>query len=377
MTAVSVPAANAHTAPEVWERNLWLRVRWGALALLGFLAFPVAALPQVGPVAVPFLAVFALAYARVIWRNTPVPHQNRAPCALAVTLLTGAAAIPLLGNDWLSGFGFYAAVLLLISFNRRWQLLIWISIPLALAVIGLAVFSASPSSMLVMIVLLALVIGLIMAVLRQLHTEVALRNARADLARLAVANERMRIARDVHDILGQHLSAVVLKSELAAGNPETARQEMLEVAAIAREALAEVRAAVSGYRRSSLAVEAQSARALLDAADVDVTVHGSLEGLPEEVDQVAAWVVREATTNVIRHARASTCEIKILRPEDDSVILEIRNDGVGASRESSASWGNGLNGLAERVSSIGGVLDTRVESGWFTVRAELPQRVAA
>lgn len=354
----------------VWERRLWLRVRWYALALLAFMAYP--ATSKVDLQAIIGLGVFTIAYVQVIWRNTPVAHRNRAPCGLTLALVAGAADIPLLGSDWLSGYGFFAAILFLISFDSRWQRLVWVGIPTVLVIVGIVGLSAPLHKMLTLVVLLFLVIGILLAGFRMLHTEIELRDGRAELARLAVENERIRIARDVHDILGQHLSAVVVKSEVAAHQPTIAQREMLEVAAIAREALAEVRAAISGYRRASLAVEAQSAHALLDAAGVELELSGSFDDLPDPIDQVAAWVLREATTNVVRHAQAKNCRIELSRL-DDEVVLEIRDDGVGVAGESEVSWGGGLTGLAERVTLAGGALRTHTtDDGWFAVRAVLP-----
>ena len=353
----------------LWERRLWLRVRWYALALLAFMAYP--ATSKVDLPAIIGLCVFTVAYVRVIWRNTPVAHRNQSPCWLALALAAGAADIPALGSDWLSGYGFFAAILLLISFDPRWQRRIWVGVPTVLLIVGIFGLRAPGHKMLTLVVLLLLAISILLAGFRMLHTEIELRNGRAELARLAVENERMRIARDVHDILGQHLSAVVIKSELAARQPANAQREMLEVAAIAREALAEIRAAICGYRRTSLAVEAQAARALLDAAGVDVELSGSFDELPDAVDEVAGWVLREATTNVIRHAQATKCRIELSRLDDD-VVLEIRDDGVGVAGGSDVSWGNGLTGLGERVSLAGGALRTHTDEGWFAVRAVLP-----
>lgn len=362
----------ASAEASVLERRLWLRVRWYGLALLVFMAYP--ATSHIDLAAFLGLCVFMIAYVWVIWQNTPVPHRNRARCALLLALVAGSADIPLLGSDWLSGFGFFASILLLINFDARWQRLVWVGTPAVLMTVGFVCLRAPASKMLTLVVLLLVVIGIQVAAYRMLHTEVELRNDRAELARLAVENERMRIARDVHDTLGQHLSAVVVKSELAARRPTIAQREMLEVAAIAREALSETRAAISGYRRASLAVEAQSARALLDAAGVDLELHGPFEGLPEPVDEVAGWVLREATTNVVRHAQATNCRIELSRLNAD-VVLEIRDDGVGVTGDSDMPWGGGLTGLAERVALAGGELHTRTESGWFAVRAVLPEPV--
>src|SRR2546430_17654531 len=150
----------ASRAPEVSERRLWVRLRLIALSLLGFLAYPAAAWPRVSPVAFLFLATFAGAYVWVVWRNTPAPHRNRAPCALLLALAAGAAAVPFLGSDWLSGYGFFASVILMINFASRWHRAVWVGVPLLLMTVGLVGLRAEVYSMLTLFVLLIIVIGL-------------------------------------------------------------------------------------------------------------------------------------------------------------------------------------------------------------------------
>jgi two-component system sensor histidine kinase DesK len=362
--------------PERWRQRLWMRVRLFCLSCLGFLAYPAGAWSRTDRAAYVVLGVFALAYAWVIWRNTPVPQTNRAPRALLIAIACGAALLPELGSDWLSGLGFYVSVMLLISLGQRWQRTILFGLPIASIGIGLVYPRETPATLLTIAVQLLIVTGILIAVFRQLRTETELRAARAELAQLAVINERIRIARDVHDILGQRLSAVVLKADLAAQRSTPPHPEMLEVAAIGREALGEMRAAISGYRRASLVVEVQSATALLSAAGVHAVVIGELKGLPQRIDETAAWLVREAAINVIRHANAANCEVEI-QAGDTMVVLEVRDDGVGAMSSEAPAWGSGLTGLAERVALIGGEVQVSNRSAWFTVRAELPRATSA
>jgi two-component system sensor histidine kinase DesK len=198
-----------------------------------------------------------------------------------------------------------------------------------------------------------------------------LSEARDELARNAVAAERVRFARDLHDLLGHSLSLIALKSELAGRlverDPARARAEMADVEAAARRALAEVRDAVSGYRTVSLAQALAEARSALSAAGIALRAP-SLAELPATVDAVLGWVVREATTNVLRHSAARTVTVE-LDVRDGEVALTVADDGRGAS----APRGAGLSGLAERVEALGGQLATGAgPGGGFRLTATVP-----
>ncbi|MFC3519494.1 sensor histidine kinase [Streptomonospora nanhaiensis] len=209
--------------------------------------------------------------------------------------------------------------------------------------------------------------------------------ARDAQARLAVSEERLRFSRDMHDLLGHSLSALAVKSELAARlaerDPQRAASEMTAVQHLARDALREVRAAVSGYREVDLAAEAASVQAVLTAAGVRCTVTGADLDLPSAQRAVASWVVREGTTNVLRHSSARSCSV-VLRRGADTLVVEVHNDGVpnganqGANRGQGGSapeYGNGLSGLTERVAAAGGALTaTHTGGGGFLLRAVLP-----
>ncbi|TDC90651.1 sensor histidine kinase [Actinomadura sp. 7K507] len=197
--------------------------------------------------------------------------------------------------------------------------------------------------------------------------------ARDALARLAVTEERLRFSRDLHDLLGHSLSLIAVKSELAIRMTETdparAGAEMADVRNTAREALREVRAAVSGYREVELDVELAGARAVLEAAGIRCEA-GELPGaLPPEVRAVLAWVIREGTTNVIKHSQAARCAVS-LTSYGDSVALEMRNDGASGG---DGTDGSGLTGLAERVAVLGGEITAgRHGRGDFVLRADIP-----
>lgn len=235
--------------------------------------------------------------------------------------------------------------------------------------------------------LTTLSLGLFMYALRHARMLVQqLCEARGEVARLAAADERLRIARDLHDLLGRSLSLIVLKSELARRvgerdgdrDVERALAEVRDIEAVARESLADVRAAISGYRRRGLAEELDGARTVLTAAGVEVVVRMSAEPLPDAVDGLFGWAVREGVTNVVRHARAGKVTITAGRDRDDAA-LEIVDDGRDAE-EATAGPGNGLSGLSERAAAAGGTVDAGPRDGGgfrLAVRVPLPPVAAA
>jgi two-component system sensor histidine kinase DesK len=184
-----------------------------------------------------------------------------------------------------------------------------------------------------------------------------LRQTRAELARVAVAEERLRIARDLHDLLGHSLSLITLKAELSrrmiATDAESATREMTELETVARQSLSDVREAVAGYRQPDLATELGAARQLLAAAGLDcqITSPAGLS-LPSDTDIVLAWAVREGVTNVVRHARATSAAVRITTA-GHGVMAEITDDGRG---HGPGPAGSGLAGLGERVRQLGGSL---------------------
>ena len=196
------------------------------------------------------------------------------------------------------------------------------------------------------------------------RTNRALQAARQELAVLAVAEERNRIARDLHDTLGHSLSVIALKSELARrilpDDPVRAASEMADVERVSREALASVRETVSGYRQPSLAIELAGARAALTAAGISASVEPAPDGLPRDVDTVLGWAVREGVTNVLRHSEASNARIRVLS-DGAFRAVEVTDDGRGRPDAPPAAGpprpGVGLAGLRERAARLGGSVD--------------------
>ncbi|WP_344327272.1 sensor histidine kinase [Streptomyces macrosporus] len=207
--------------------------------------------------------------------------------------------------------------------------------------------------------------------------------ARETQARLAVAEERLRFGRDLHDVLGRNLSVIALKSELAVqlaqrGSP-SAVDQMVEVQRIARESQREMREVVRGYREADLHTELVGARGVLGAAGIDCRIEDSGSGkLPEPLQSALGWVVREGTTNVLRHADARWCVVRLrIGPGDGPAELVMENDGVSPSRASTGG-GSGLAGLRERLAELGGTLvDERCDGGTFRLTARVPRRPAA
>lgn len=184
----------------------------------------------------------------------------------------------------------------------------------------------------------------------------ALVEARAEVARLASEAERTRIARDLHDLLGHSLTAITVKSNLARRLASgAALDEIAEVEQLSRQALADVRAAVDGYREVTLAGELARGRELLRAAGVAADLPTALDRVDGAHQELFGWVVREGVTNVVRHARATRCSVTLA-----DTAVEVRDDGIGGP----ATWGSGLAGLRERVAVAGG----RVEAGPLSLR---------
>jgi two-component system, NarL family, sensor histidine kinase DesK len=209
--------------------------------------------------------------------------------------------------------------------------------------------------------------------------------SRAVQARLSVAEERLRFARDLHDVLGRNLSLIAVTSELAAqlarrGDEEAAAGHMVEVRRVAHESLREMRAVVSGYRTADLGTELAGAQDVLRSAGVRCRIIGDAAGLPADVQAALGWVVREGTTNVIRHSDATACTID-LRVADSpgtghTVTLRMDNDRVRSL--DAGAGGTGLRGLSERLAGLGGSITAQhPRSGHFRLEASLPASGAA
>ncbi len=221
-------------------------------------------------------------------------------------------------------------------------------------------------------------LGLLFAAFgRNIDTIAELRAAREEIARLAVSEERLRFARDLHDLLGHSLSLITLKSELAGRllttSPQRAATEVRDIEGVARQALREVRDAVAGYRQPTLGEELAGAQEMLEAAGIACRIENGAGELDNTTDAVLAWTVREGVTNVIRHSQATRCEIRLSR-DGEKVSAEVTDDGESSGREGIVP-GSGLSGLAERVAANGGEWEAGpLAEGGFRLRVSLPPR---
>ena len=189
-----------------------------------------------------------------------------------------------------------------------------------------------------------------------------LRMANQEIEHLAKVAERERIARDLHDVLGHTLSVIILKSELAGKlidrDPERAKAEIGDVERTSREALTEVRSTIRGYHARNLAAELKQAKATLETAGLSVTAESTEVGLTPAQESVVALILREAVTNVVRHARARRCSLR-LAPVNGNCRLEVQDDGRGGIQVE----GNGLRGMRERIEALGGTLQRETRAG--------------
>ncbi|MFD0550586.1 sensor histidine kinase [Streptomyces rectiviolaceus] len=307
------------------------------------------------------LTAFVLCYLSLVFRYTARVLDWR------VVRVTGGALLALavllsfaFGTAWL-GLFVYVAVSAGAVLPLRQSA--WVIPAVTGVMIAIGLRTDSVEDLLGSLAVLTLLVGFAMTGVRELvRTTIQLRQARATVAQLAANEERLRLARDLHDLLGHSLSLITLKSELAGrmlpAHPDKAAQQVADIEQVSRQALVDVREAVSGYRRRTLAGELAGARTALTAAGVEADV--PLEApavLPADEGETAlAWALREAVTNVVRHSGARRCTVAFTARHtlDGPVIeLSVEDDGRGGS----AAPGNGLTGLTERVEAVGGVLD--------------------
>lgn len=331
----------------------WLPYVW--LAWLGFLFVPWA----YGPVSAATLTATLLAtllflplYFRCYWAQAAEGGM-----IIAAIAALGAVLIPF--NSSGGGIIIYAGAFAGYHFRPRTACLVIAGLGLlSIAVYALAGFSPiqwfwAPT--------VTIMVGLANVWGAERHRQqCALRRSQEEVRRLAATAERERIARDLHDLLGHTLTLISVKAELAARLAERdlpdAGREIRELEGIAREALAQVRHAVGGYRSDGIGGEIVSARLALRTAGIefDVDAAGGVDTGGQ--DTTLALVVREAVTNVVRHANARHCRVA-LRNENAAVVLEVSDDGRGGW----VAAGNGIRGMRERLRAVGGTL--RLDSG--------------
>ncbi|MCR3751567.1 sensor histidine kinase [Lentzea californiensis] len=311
---------------------------------------------------------------RVFSRPGADLRSSRAYLALGAMVLLVYVPMPFFPAAWPGMPGFLAGSALLVLPNRvRW--LAFGAVVLSNGLIQSFYVPTLPLIGQAYYVVGATVSGLVVYGLSRLPTLVRqLETARSELAELAVSQERLRFARDLHDLLGFSLSAITLKVELArkliGEHTDRALRELAEILGIAREALTDVRAVASSYRELSLSEEIESARSVLTAAGVAATIETCHPDLSPRSRTVLATVLREGVTNLLRHSNATRCAITI-RGTDELVSIDIVNDGAPA--EVSADRGSGLTNLATRTTAIGGsLLAQTAPGGTYRLHAEIP-----
>lgn len=373
MTTFAEPAT-AQRLPRMRARSAW----WVANVWLLFLLFPLASVitadtsqpRKIGGYVL--LAVFAAVYASsnrlLVCRELGLPLPGRRlfgidldvsmPWLVAlVSVAVAACAVagwPMVGvTPFIVAFG---------MFHFSWPGAIAVFLA-TLTTAFVAPLIAGHLDDLWFFSVLVLCVG-VAGVLFRLSEEHAL-DVRAMETQLAVSGERERVARDVHDVLGHSLTAVILKTQVVSRMIDrngalddkalaVVREQVGEIDTISRRALAEIRATVGGLRSADLGDELAAARAVLADAGVALTVDGNASSVPDAKRSVLGWVVRESVTNIVRHARATSCEISL----GTGVMLTVTDDGVGLG---DATEGNGLTGLRERLHEAG--LSLRVEAG--------------
>jgi two-component system sensor histidine kinase DesK len=300
------------------------------------------------------MAVFLVVYFRSYW------VCNRPLYGYALTMaLIGAIVTPY--NPWASSYFIYAAATIasLAYAKRAWRILGFFVVAIALYAWLLHI---TPYAWITGIVFSALVGALRIRNVEMETHNAHLRLAHDEVERLAKVAERERIARDLHDVLGHTLSVIVLKSELASRLAQRdvtrAVAEIADVERIARESLSELRQAIAGYRATGIVAEVERARGVLETAGLRVDCDVANVRLPPRYEGVLTLAIREAVTNIVRHAGASSCRL-LLAQTSRECRFEIADDGRGGP----SMEGSGLGGMRERVESLGGTLVRDVAHG--------------
>jgi len=332
------------------------------------------------------VALFFIVYLWASWRRaqyliatSSLPEHAEASTWLIIAVLTMLSLVIVLlgGNEW-QGLIFFTCGYVGGSLSVRWT--IFTATMLALLATGIGWLTGYGLPDLVQtIVFVPAIILITRIVMWSITTSWQLHAAREEITRLAVETERLRIARDLHDLLGHNLSLIALKSELAKRlmnvAPERAIIEISDVEHVARTTLQEVREAVSAFRQPTLKSELSAAQQILAAAGIAYHFDGAesmMDALPTTIEAVLSWTVREGVTNVIRHSRARECTIRVTRNADE-IGIEVIDDGVGTFASNSESGGNGLRGLTERVETLGGRCEAiSREEGGFLLAVSVP-----
>ena len=333
---------------------------------------------SVGAVALSVALIVALMVMQLLW-YTRDAGPLRSPIGYAILCAQACLVyLPMLlyGQAWVGMPGFLAGSVLLVLR----PVVAWPAFAAVVASVGALQwsFTAQPVDMLFSSVS-TVTTGLVVYGLSRLSTLVVeVQSSRAEIARMAVLRERLRFARDLHDLLGYSLSVITLKIELThrllEKSPKEAGDQLLEILEISRLALSDARTVASGYRELSLEEECRSAVSVLAAADIAVRLDSDHTDLPVQASTVLATVLREGVTNLLRHSKAKKCEITI-RQTHDNASIEIANDDLQPQPKNRDEGGRGLHNLSVRAKEIGGSVTVEQEQSTFRLRAEVPLRV--
>ncbi len=334
---------------------------WFPIVNLVWLIWMAAAPWMLGPVrpSVVVLTYASMALFLVLYQRAWFGPRARLPLHIAGIAVLGLAIL-FVNSSW--SYVIYAGSLIPFAV-RGWRAAAWVALLLvAFYVAAIASGFYTPLLTASCIVTTAVIVVLNAVFRVNGERDAALRLTQDEVRRLATTAERERIGRDLHDLLGHTLSLVAIKSELARRlvhrDPAAAERELVDIEGVARQALADVREAVTGMRAAALAAELASARAMLDAGDVRLDVAGVEAPLQPAVEAAFALGLREAITNVHRHAGATRVEVRLVAG-DRTAELRVRDDGRGGA----ATRGNGLAGMEERLVALGGRLSLTSERG--------------
>jgi two-component system sensor histidine kinase DesK len=332
--------------------------RGGVRGLVGFLATLV------------FAVVYLGVFVTMRWRRMGAPFRpplglSQGLAVVGVQILLAIVMCATIGQEG-DAAAVYVAVTCVMCLRTRWAWLVSV-------VVAFATFGAT------MVVPdwhrdWGILFGILVATLaiwgisQSINRNVEVLAVREENARLALDDERNRFARDLHDILGHSLTVITVKAELANRlidvDADRAKAELADLERLSRDALADVRRAVEGYRELTLPGELARAKMALSAAEIDADLPNTTDDVPTDRRELFAWAVREGITNVIRHSDARRCTVVLGEHE-----IEVRDDGRGAE---AAGAGNGLTGLRERAAALGGTVVTQSLHPGFSMKVLVP-----
>ena len=325
-----------------------------------------------------FAGIYMAVFLTMRWRRTFAPF--RAPLAVSqgigvvgVMVALGVIMCVTIGQEGTTA-AVYIAVVCVMCLHTRWAWTVAVAVAVTtyLATLWVPGWHRDDGILFGTLVATLAIWGITQAINRNIEVL----SVREENARLALEDERNRFARDLHDILGHSLTVITVKAELANRlidvDTDRARAELDDLERLSRDALADVRRAVEGYRELTLPGELARARTALSAAEIAAELPNSTEGVPSDLRELFAWTVREGITNVIRHSGASRCTVLLGEHE-----VEVRDDGRGPEVAVSveppdSGGGHGLTGLRERAAALGGTVVTQSLHPGFSLKVVVP-----